>query len=45
MRVPIDPTADRLGRERSQRMTMQEFVVLALTNECERHGVKLTGKS
>ena len=35
----------RLGRERSQRMTMQEFVVLALTNECERHGVKLTGKS
>jgi hypothetical protein len=35
----------RLGRERGQRMTMQEFVVEALTHECERHGVKLTGKS
>jgi hypothetical protein len=34
----------RLGRERGQRMTMQEFVVTALANECERHGVKLTGK-
>lgn len=35
----------RLSRERGQRMTMQEFVVLALTHECESHGVKLTGKS
>jgi hypothetical protein len=35
----------RLSRDRGARMTMQEFVVLALTNECERHGVKLTGKS
>ena len=35
----------RLGRERGQRMTMQEFVVEALTRECDRHGVKLTGKS
>lgn len=35
----------RLSRERGARMTMQEFVVLALTHECESHGVKLTGKS
>jgi hypothetical protein len=35
----------RLGRERSERMTMQEFAVEAFTRECERHGVKLTGKS
>lgn len=35
----------RLGRERGQRMTMQEFAVEAFTRECERHGVKLTGKS
>jgi hypothetical protein len=35
----------RLTRERGQRMTMQEFFVEALTRECDRHGVKLTGKS
>jgi hypothetical protein len=35
----------RLGRERGQRMTMQEFAETALAHECERHGVKLTGKS
>jgi len=35
----------RLGRERGQRMTMQEFALLAFTEKCERHGVKLTGKS
>ena len=35
----------RLGRERGERMTMQEFAVEAFTRECERHGVKLTGKS
>lgn len=35
----------RLGRERGERMTMQEFAVEAFTHECERHGVKLTGKS
>ena len=35
----------RLSRERGARMTMQEFVVEALTRECDRHGVKLTDKS
>jgi hypothetical protein len=35
----------RLGRERGERMTMQEFAVEAFTRECARHGVKLTGKS
>lgn len=36
----------RLGRERGTgRMTMQEFAVIAFTEKCERHGVKLTGKS
>ena len=35
----------RLSRERGQRMTMQEFVVQAITDKCERHNVKLTGKS
>jgi hypothetical protein len=36
----------RLGRERGTgRMTMQEFAVLAFTEKCERHGVKLTGRS
>jgi len=35
----------RLSRERGERMTMQEFTVEALTRECARHGVKLTGKS
>ena len=35
----------RLSRERGRRVTMQEFAVTAFTNECRRHGVKLTGKS
>jgi hypothetical protein len=35
----------RLGRERGERMTMQEFAVEAFSRECARHGVKLTGKS
>ena len=36
----------RLGRERGTgRMTMQEFAVLAFTEKCARHDVKLTGKS
>jgi hypothetical protein len=35
----------RLTRERGSRMTMQEFAVEAFRRECERHGVKLTGKS
>ncbi len=39
----------RLSRERAAkglpRMTMQDFFVEAITRECERHGVKLTGKS
>jgi hypothetical protein len=35
----------RLSRERGARVTLQQFIVEALTHECERHGVKLTGKS
>ena len=35
----------RLGRERGRKMTMQEFAVIAFTEKCERHGVKLTGNS
>jgi hypothetical protein len=35
----------RLSRERGSRMTMQEFILQAITNECARHGVNLTGKS
>lgn len=35
----------RLSRERGFRMPVQEFVLNAITRECERHGVKLTGKS
>jgi hypothetical protein len=35
----------RLSRERGRRVHLQEFAVTAFRNECQRHGVKLTGKS
>jgi hypothetical protein len=35
----------RLSREAGKRVTMQDFFVQAITHECERHNVKLTGKS
>ena len=42
----IQELSIRLGRERGTgRLTMQEFAVLAFTEKCARHGVKLTGKS
>jgi len=31
----------RLSRERGSRVTMQEFILQAISRECARHGVKL----
>jgi len=31
----------RLSRERGSRVTMQEFILQAISRQCARHGVKL----
>jgi hypothetical protein len=45
-RMIIQELCWRLTRERGgKRVTMQQFFVEAISRECERHGVNLTGKS